>query len=115
MKIKLKKVYDPPSKEDGARVLVERLWPRGIKKEDLKMDAWLKNLAPSTTLRKWFSHDPAKWKEFQEKYFAELDADAEALEQIKSYLAKGTTTLLYSSKDSEHNNAVSLKNYLEKK
>lgn len=113
--IKLKRVYDPASKEDGTRILVERLWPRGIKKEDLKMNLWLKEVAPSTNLRKWFSHDPAKWSKFQEKYEEELDANQEALEPIIKALRQGPVTLLYSSKDTEHNNAVSLKNYLETK
>lgn len=115
MKIKLKRVYDPASKEDGVRFLVERLWPRGVKKEALSMHAWLKEVAPSTELRKWFSHDPAKWKQFQEKYFAELDENPEVLTPLIQKLHQGTVTLLYSSKDMEHNNAVSLKNYLEKK
>jgi uncharacterized protein YeaO (DUF488 family) len=114
MKIKLKKVYDPVSKEDGARFLIERLWPRGIKKENLIMHAWVKEAAPSTELRKWFSHDPAKWKQFQEKYYKELDLNREALAPIIKELEKGTVTLLYTSKDTEHNNAVSLKNYLER-
>lgn len=114
MKINLKRVYDPVSKEDGVRILIERLWPRGVKKEDLKMHEWLKEVAPSTDLRKWFSHDPVKWKEFQKKYFEELNKNSEALEPLIKALLKGTVTLLYSSKDTEHNNAVSLKNYLEK-
>jgi uncharacterized protein YeaO (DUF488 family) len=101
------------SKEDGLRILIERLWPRGVKKEDLKMDGWLKEVAPSTDLRKWFSHDPVKWMEFQKKYFEELDENQEALEPIFKALHKGSVTLLYSSKDTEHNNAVCLKNYLQ--
>lgn len=113
MKINLKRVYDPVSKEDGVRILVERLWPRGVKKEDLKMDEWLKEVAPSTNLRKWFSHDPTKWKGFKKKYFEELNENPEALEPILKALHKGSVTLLYSSKDTEHNNAVCLKNYLE--
>lgn len=114
VKINLKKVYDPVAKEDGIRILIERLWPRGVKKEDLKMHEWLKEVAPSTDLRKWFSHDPAKWKEFQKRYSEELDDNSEALEPLIKALHKGTVTLLYSSKDTEHNNAVSLKNYLER-
>ncbi|MBS0653020.1 MAG: DUF488 domain-containing protein [Verrucomicrobia bacterium] len=115
MKINLKRVYEPVSKQDGIRILVERLWPRGLKKENLKMDLWLKEVAPSTELRKWFSHDPAKWVRFQKKYVEELNEDTEALELIVNALKKGTVTLLYSSKDVEHNNAVCLKKYLEKK
>jgi uncharacterized protein YeaO (DUF488 family) len=115
MKIELKRVYEPASKEDGTRILVERLWPRGIKKSDLVMDKWLKEVAPSSELRKWFSHDPAKWEQFQEKYFSELDASPESLQFIVQALQKEHVTLLYSSKDTLHNNAVCLKNYLESK
>ncbi|MGZ3732575.1 MAG: DUF488 domain-containing protein [Parachlamydiaceae bacterium] len=115
MIIMLKRVYDSPSREDGIRLLIERLWPRGIKKTDLKIDAWLKEAGPSTNLRKWFSHDPDKWKEFQKRYSAELDANPKSWEPIMEALEKGTVTLLYSSHDTEHNNAVCLKNYLEKK
>ena len=115
MKIKLKRVYDSASKEDGMRVLVERLWPRGIKKSNLVMDAWLKDVAPSTNLRKWFSHDLAKWEQFQQKYATELDKNTKALAPIIHKLTHETITLLYSSKDCEHNSAVCLKNYLENK
>ncbi|MBS4168451.1 DUF488 domain-containing protein [Parachlamydia sp. AcF125] len=114
MKIKLKRVYDPVSPQDGVRVLVERLWPRGIKKENLKYDLWLKEIAPSPDLRKWFAHDPAKWGAFQEKYREELDKNPAAIQKIKNLNSK-MITLLYSSKDTEHNNAVCLKNYLENK
>lgn len=114
MNIKLKRVYDPASKEDGSRILVERLWPRGIKKENLAIDEWLKEIAPSTVLRQWFSHDPAKWKEFQKKYYAELDDNPKAVAHILGKIQQGTVTLLYSSKDTEHNNAISLKRYLER-
>lgn len=113
-RIKLKRVYDPASKEDGTRLLVERLWPRGVKKTELKIDAWLKEVAPSTDLRKWFSHDPAKWTEFQKKYLAELKKNPEAYQPILEALKHGTVTLIYSSHDTEHNNAVCLKRYLEK-
>lgn len=111
--IQLKRVYEPaePSK-DGSRILVERLWPRGIRKEALHFDAWLKEVAPSTELRQWFSHDPAKWKEFQRRYFAELDGKPEALAEIRRVARKGKVTLLFSSHDEEHNNAVALKSYL---
>jgi uncharacterized protein YeaO (DUF488 family) len=112
MVIYLKRVYEPPSKSDGVRFLVERLWPRGIKKDALHFDAWLKNVAPSTDLRQWFAHDPKKWKEFQRRYFAELDAEPEALEPIRKALRSGAVTLLFSSHDLEHNNAVALKEYL---
>jgi uncharacterized protein YeaO (DUF488 family) len=115
MKIKLKRVYDPASKEDGTRILVERLWPRGVKKVDLILDGWFKEVAPSTQLRKWFSHDPAKWGQFQKKYFLELNANLEALEPLVRAIHKGTVTLIYSSHDTEHNNAICLKEYLEAK
>jgi uncharacterized protein YeaO (DUF488 family) len=113
--IHLKRVYDEgadKAKSEGTRFLVERLWPRGIKKENLHFDAWLKDVAPSTELRKWFSHDPEKWKEFQRKYFAELDKNSEPLEPILKALHHGSVTFLYSSHDAEHNNAVALKTYL---
>lgn len=112
MKIKLKRAYDPVSEEDRIRILVDRLWPRGIKKTELKLDAWLKDVAPSTALRKWFSHDPAKWIEFQKKYFAELDENPAAWAPIIKALEHTPVTLIYSAKDSEHNHALCLKNYL---
>lgn len=113
--IQLKRVYEPASHEDGGRFLVERLWPRGIKKADLEMDEWLKDAAPSTELRKWFNHDPAKWKEFQRRYFVELDAKREAWQPIAEAAHSRTVTLLYSSHDAEHNNALALKIYLDDK
>ena len=108
----LKRVYDKVAQEDGVRFLVERLWPRGIKKTDLRLDAWLKDVAPSAALRRWFSHDPKRWSAFQQRYFAELDSHAEACEQIRSAARHGRVTLIYSSHDTEHNNAVALKEYL---
>ncbi|HEU5396834.1 MAG TPA: DUF488 domain-containing protein [Verrucomicrobiae bacterium] len=110
--IKLKRVYEPAAKADGTRFLVERLWPRGMKKESLKIDGWLKDAAPSTELRKWFNHDPAKWKEFQRRYRTELDKNPDVLEPIRAAARKGTVTLLFSSHDAEHNNVVALKSYL---
>ena len=111
--IKIKRVYEPRHPDDGSRFLVERLWPRGIKKEDLQMEAWLKGVAPSDGLRRWFGHDPAKWREFQRRYFAELKMrDASTL--IDAAARRGNVTLLYSSRDEEHNNALALKAYLEK-
>ena len=112
--IQIKRAYDPPAKSDGARILVERLWPRGIKKEALKLDAWLKPVAPSTELRKWVNHDPARWTEFQRRYRVELDQHPEAWQPILDAAAKGKVTLLFSSHDAEHNNVVALKSYLEK-
>lgn len=111
--IRLKRVYEKPEARDGARFLIERLWPRGLRKADVPMDAWLKEAGPSDELRKWFSHDPRKWKEFQRKYFAELEERPEAWEPILKAARRATVTLLYSSHDIEHNNAVALKNFLE--
>ena len=108
----LKRVYDKTAPEDGVRFLVERLWPRGIKKTDLRLEDWLKEVAPSTGLRRWFAHDPKKWIEFQKRYSAELDSHPEACEQIRRAARHGLVTLLYSSHDTEHNNAVALKEYL---
>jgi uncharacterized protein YeaO (DUF488 family) len=113
--IKLKRVYEEEAPDDGVRYLVERLWPRGVKKESLHIDGWLKEAGPSTELRKWFSHDPEKWAEFRRKYFAELDHATEAWSEIREAARRGTVTLLYSSHDTEHNNAVALKEYLERK
>ena len=113
--IKIKRVYDRSSPLDGRRFLVERLWPRGVKKEDLKLDAWLKDAAPSTELRKWFNHDPAKWTEFQRRYRAELKAHPEAWQPILEAGSKGLVTLLFSSHDAEHNNVVALKDFLAKR
>ena len=93
--IRLKRAYDPPSKTDGTRFLVERLWPRGIKKTDLRIDAWLKEAAPSTALRKWFSHDPAKWEEFQRKYSSELDVNPASWEPILAALKQGLVTVSF--------------------
>jgi uncharacterized protein YeaO (DUF488 family) len=111
--IKLKRVYDKRSSAGGKHYLVERLWPRGIKKASLQLDGWFKAAAPSTELRKWFSHDPEKWEEFRHRYFAELDRAPGAWEPILQASRKNTVTLLYSSHDTEHNNAVALKQYLE--
>jgi uncharacterized protein YeaO (DUF488 family) len=113
--IKLKRVYEPAASTDGKRFLVERLWPRGVRKADLKMDAWLKDAAPSTALRQWFGHDPGKWKEFQRRYFLELKVNAAVIEPVLEAAHDGSVTLLYSSHDQEHNNAVALKRYLEAK
>lgn len=113
--IKLKRVYDEDQPDDGVRYLVERLWPRGIKKTALRIDGWLKDTGPSTELRKWFSHDPEKWREFRRKYFAELDHTPDAWAPIRDAARQGAVTLLYSSHDAEHNNAVALKEYIENK
>jgi uncharacterized protein YeaO (DUF488 family) len=113
--IKTKRVYEDPDPSDGSRYLVERLWPRGMKKEDLKMDAWLKEIAPSPELRRWFGHDPERWTEFQRRYRAELDSNEEAVKSLLEAPRQNTVTLLYSARDTEHNSAVLLKDYLEEK
>jgi len=112
--ITIKRVYDRPEPTDGTRFLVERLWPRGMKKDTLRLDGWLKEVAPSDALRRWFGHDPAKWQEFQRRYFAELDSKPEAWQPILKAAQRGNVTLLYSARDTEHNNAVALKAYAEK-
>ena len=112
--IQIKRVYDPSSRTDGTRLLVERLWPRGVKKTSLEIKSWLKEVAPSAELRKWFSHDPAKWDEFRSRYFAELEASPDAWQPIIEAANHGTVTLIYSSHDTEHNNAVALKEFLNR-
>jgi uncharacterized protein YeaO (DUF488 family) len=113
--ILLKRAYEAASPDDGVRILVERLWPRGIRKERLKLDAWMKNVAPSDRLRRWFGHDPKKWTVFRERYFAELDLNDEAWHDLARIARDGKLTLIYSSHDTEHNNAVALKDYLVNK
>lgn len=114
-RIQCKRVYDDAEKSDGYRVLVDRVWPRGIKKEDLQADEWRKELSPSSELRKWFNHDPQRWAAFYQKFHAELDQQGEAVESVLQGANGGTLTLLYAAKDTEHNNAVALKMYLEKR
>jgi uncharacterized protein YeaO (DUF488 family) len=113
--LKLKRAYDPASKTDGTRVLVERLWPRGLSKAKLRVDSWLKDVGPSTELRKWFSHDPEKWSRFRARYFRELDSQPSAWRPILSAARRGRVTLVYSSHDEHHNNAVALQDYLRAK
>ena len=111
--IKIKRVYDRAMKDDGFRILVDRLWPRGISKD--KVDLWLRDIAPSTDLRKWFSHDPTKWEEFKSKYEKELKGKQELLHKIKeAEKENGIVTILYSTKEKEHNNAIALNAILEK-
>jgi len=112
MKINIKRVYEAPGKEDGMRILVDRLWPRGLTKEKASVDLWLKEIAPSTELRKWFGHDPDKWKEFQKRYHKELKANKEQVSLLKEQIKKGTVTLVYGAKDEEHNEALVLKESL---
>jgi len=111
MNIQLKRVYGKPDRKDGFRILVDRLWPRGMTKEKAAVDLWLKDIAPSTELRKWFGHDPEKWKEFQKKYLKELKENNEAVSVLREHLKKGPVTLLYASKDEVHNEAEVLKDY----
>jgi uncharacterized protein YeaO (DUF488 family) len=111
--IRLKRAYEPPSAADGTRVLVERLWPRGLSKREAAIDLWLKEIAPSTELRKWFAHDVAKWKEFQARYREELAHRDAAVEILRERIRGGTVTLIYAAKDEEHNGALVLKDYLE--
>ena len=110
--IQVKRVYDAADPGDGKRILVDRLWPRGIKKENLRMDEWLKEIAPSDKLRKWFSHDPKKYEEFKKRYAEELEDKSEILERIKGEAKRGRVTILFSARDTEHNNATVLKELL---
>jgi len=111
--VKMKRIYESASPKDGKRILVDRLWPRGIKKEEAKIDEWLKDIAPSDELRKWYSHDPSKWQEFKKRYEKELKDKSLMLNRIRNEAKTGTITLLYAAKDEEHNNAVVLKEILE--
>jgi uncharacterized protein YeaO (DUF488 family) len=111
--IQVKRAYAPYSPSDGSRFLVDRLWPRGMSKEALQLDGWLKDVAPSEALRRWFGHEPAKWEEFRRRYFVELAGKPEAWQPILQAASRDNVTLLYSARDTEHNNAVALKTYLE--
>ena len=111
--IKIKRVYEPPSHDDGKRILIDRLWPRGLKKEDAHIDEWLKEVAPSNELRKWFDHDPDKWGEFKKRFFTELHGKQGVVDGIISAARKGTVTLLFGSKEERFNNAVALQEYIE--
>ncbi|HWH62560.1 MAG TPA: DUF488 domain-containing protein [Ginsengibacter sp.] len=114
MKIKIKRVYEEPSKADGMRILVDRLWPRGLTKEKAAIDLWLKEIAPTTELRKWFAHDPKKWTEFRKKYLQELEDNEDQVSILKNYLKKGVVTIVYGAKDEEHNEAEVLKEFLDR-
>lgn len=111
---RLKRVYDEPSRSDGVRVLVDRLWPRGLKKEDARIDQWLRDIAPSVALRKWAHAAPDRWGGFRERYFKELDAREDAVAELRALARKKTVTLLFAAKDQARNNAVVLKDYLER-
>lgn len=113
LSIRVKRAYAPPSPEDGYRVLVDRLWPRGMSKAKAALDAWEKQIAPSDELRDWFGHDPARWEEFKRRYFAELADKPEQVAALRQRAAEGPVTLVFSAKDEQHNNAVALKEYLE--
>ena len=114
MKVLIKRVYETPNGSDGKRVLVDRLWPRGLTKEKAKIDLWLKDIAPSNELRKWFGHDPLKWEEFKRRYTKEIKNNQKDFEELESVVKKGKVTILYSAKDEDHNNAVVVKELLEK-
>ncbi len=111
-RILTKRVHDTPGPNDGTRFLVDRLWPRGLKKDRLRLDAWLKDAAPGDALRRWFGHSPERWAAFRDRYFAELDCRPEAWKPILEAARNGTVTLLYAARDTEHNNAVALRDYL---
>ncbi len=113
-KVAIKRVYEKPDEADGYRILIDRLWPRGLSKETAKVDLWLREISPSTELRKWFGHDPEKWKEFQKKYGEELKGHKEEMSVIKSRMSSGKVTLVYAAKDEEHNDAVVLRQMLSK-
>lgn len=113
-RILIKRIYEPPSEEDGFRVLVDRIWPRGVSKKDAAIDHWAKDIAPSTELRKWFNHDPVRWNEFQKRYQLELENQVSALRQVLEKGGSRRLTLLFAAKDIEHNQAVVLKHVLER-
>ncbi len=114
MTVLLKRIYEPAKTSDGKRVLVDRLWPRGVSKERAKLKLWLKEIAPSTELRKWFNHDPKKWPEFQKRYKQELRNNQSAINQLKSLAKKQTVTLLYGTRDEEHNEALVIQQFITK-
>lgn len=111
--IRLKRAYEKPARTDGQRILVERLWPRGVSKEDAALDLWLKDVAPSPALRKWFGHDPARWEQFERRYWKELEDRPEEVGLLRSKARRGRVTLIYAAHDEEHNGALALKRYLE--
>jgi uncharacterized protein YeaO (DUF488 family) len=115
MSVTIKRVYDPPVPSDGVRVLVDRLWPRGLSKAKAKIDRWEKDLAPSDGLRRWFGHDPAKWADFRKRYSQELRASAKHVRQLGTETRRGRVTLLYAARDERHNNAVVLAEVLKKR
>jgi uncharacterized protein YeaO (DUF488 family) len=115
MSFKIKRAYEESAHGDGCRVLVDRIWPRGVSKAEAKIDQWRKEIAPSTALRKWFGHDPARWAEFKRRYFAELAAQSAALDELRKLAHGKTVTLVFGAKDTEHSQAAALKEYLERR
>ena len=113
MAIRIKRIYEEPAADDGYRVFIDRLWPRGMKKEQVRFDVWLKALSPSTELRRWFGHDPEKWSEFKARYFRELDERPEEVADLASRASEGTVTLLFGAKAERYSNAAALEEYLE--
>jgi uncharacterized protein YeaO (DUF488 family) len=114
MNIRIKRVYEQPDKDDGVRILVDRLWPRGLTKEKARVDLWLKEIAPSTELRKWFDHDLKKWKSFRRRYETEIRHNDDLIKMLKQKAREGTVTLIYGARDEKHNEALVLKQFLEK-
>ncbi len=114
VQLKLKRAYDPPARADGYRILVDRLWPRGVSKDELRIDLWAKDLAPSAALRKWFNHDPAKWSDFRERYYREIERHPDALEGVRDLLRHRTVTLVFAAKNADISNAAALKGYLDR-
>lgn len=112
MKLHIKRVYEAPEKADGVRILVDRLWPRGLSRDQAAVDIWLKDIAPSTELRCWYAHQPERWAEFRRRYFAELDRQPEVAAELRAVLGKGDATLVYAAKDTRHSNAQALLEYL---
>ena len=115
MAVRLKRVYEKTGGHEGTRVLIDRVWPRGVRKSEAAIDLWLKEIAPSTELRKWFGHDPEKWPDFKRRYFRELEQNAALVEKLSNMNQKGTVTLVFGAKNEKHNNAVALKEYLERR
>ncbi|MGR9186431.1 DUF488 domain-containing protein [Rhizobium leguminosarum] len=114
MALHIKRIYEPKDDKDGARILIDRLWPRGLSKQDAAVDIWLKDIAPSPALRRWFGHDPAKWTEFQRRYRNELEKNSPAVEELKRQIRQEDATLLYAAKDVQHNHAIVLQRFIGK-
>ena len=114
MPLRIKRIYEPAEDGDGKRILVDRLWPRGVSKHDAHIDAWLTDIAPSAGLRRWFDHDPKKWTEFRRRYEDELKKNSKAVEELKKQIDQSTATLLYGARDSEHNNAIVLMDFISR-